>query len=77
MNTFTFPEITDNMSDEELRQVAIECAKILREVDGSCEELIRLINKWVVDRPQVWTRFATIIETGYKPGKNFWSAGAK
>ena len=70
-----FPEITDDMSDEDLRQVAIECAKILREEEGSSVELVRLINKWVVDRHETWIRFATLIETDYKPGKNFWSEG--
>lgn len=71
-----FPEIKDGMSDEDLRQIAISYAKILREVEDSGFQLVRLINEWVVDRPEVMSRFKALIETGYMPGKNFWSEGA-
>ena len=67
-------EIHDEMTDEELRQIVIECANFLRSdtIDGG-KIICDLFCKWSNDRPNAWERFASMIAKDYDPGNNFWS----
>lgn len=58
-------EIHDEMTDEELLQVAIQYAKLLRNREVrpvDCKAIADQFSSWSVDRPIAWSRFHEIVE---------------